>query len=141
MHSIRIDDPDCFQHSIANPIDVVVLRKHVLDRAREMGFDSAGSTKLATAVSELARNALEHGGGGEAACCPCTEPGRSGLRVVIEDEGPGIPDVLKAMSDGYTTGGGMGLGLPGAKRLVDDMKLISLPGRGTRVEIVKWTRM
>lgn len=140
MFSVRVDDPECFRLAIANPIDVVMLRKHVLERSREMGFDSAGSTKLATAVSELARNALEHGGGGEALCCPHNEGGRSGLSVVIEDQGPGIHDIPRAMSDGYTTGGGMGLGLPGAKRLVDDMKLISLPGRGTRVEILKWIR-
>ncbi len=95
-------------------------------------------TKLVTAVSELARNTVVYGGGGDMDWHVLKEVGRLGLRLTFRDTGPGIPDLKLAMTDGWTSGNGMGLGLTGAKRLVDDFVLESSPGEGTRVVITRW---
>ena len=118
--------------------DVVVVRQAVRKRAVELGFGLTDQTKIVTASSELARNTLDHGGGG-AAMVEVVENGtRRGLRLVFEDQGPGIPDVDQALRDGFTTGTGMGLGLGGAKRLSHEFGIESAPGRGTRVSILRW---
>lgn len=118
--------------------DVVRVRQAVRADAAEMGFSLIDQTKLVTAASELARNALKHGGGGSARMERVHNGPRAGLRLVFTDEGPGIADVEEALRDGFTTGTGLGLGLGGARRLVNDFEIESRPGHGTTVTIVKW---
>jgi serine/threonine-protein kinase RsbT len=118
--------------------DVVRVRQRVRAQAVALGFSLVDQTKLVTAASELARNAVLHGGGGLARIEPVQEFGRRGLRLAFEDSGPGIPDVALAMTDGYTTAGGLGLGLGGAKRLANEFSIDSAPGRGTTVTITRW---
>ena len=120
--------------------DVVRLRQRVRDLAQLQRLSLVDQTKLVTAASELARNALIYGGGGEATLCGLSDGRRGGVRLVFSDQGPGIVDIGLALTDGYTTGGGLGLGLSGARRLCDEFELDSAPGQGTRVSIVKWTR-
>jgi serine/threonine-protein kinase RsbT len=118
--------------------DVVLVRQRVRARMIELKFSLIDQTKMVTAASELARNTVVYGGGGSA-CLTALEDGlRTGLRVLFEDRGPGIPDLELALKDGYTTGGGLGLGLGGSKRLVDEFDLWSEPGKGTRVTITRW---
>ncbi|WP_242352632.1 MULTISPECIES: anti-sigma regulatory factor [Anaeromyxobacter] len=124
--------------AIGSDADVVLVRQRVRRRAQELRFSLVDQTKLVTAASELARNALEHGRGGEMLLQVLEEPPRSGLRLVFVDRGPGISNVELAMKDGYTTGGGLGLGLGGAKRLVNEFAVESAPGAGTRVTVTKW---
>ena len=120
--------------------DVVRVRQLVRVAASAAGMSLVDQTKIVTAASELARNAIVYGGGGIARLESLDDNGvRRGLRVTFEDEGPGIPDVDLALRDGYTSGGGLGLGLGGAKRLVNDFELTSAPGQGTRVAITRWT--
>ena len=114
------------------------MRQIVREHAIALGFSLVDQTKVVTAASELARNTLVHGRGGEVELQLITEGARKGLRLVFSDTGPGIADIELAMKDGYTTGGGMGLGLGGAKRLSNDFKVDSTPGRGTRVTITRW---
>lgn len=118
--------------------DVVRARQAVRGWAGEIGFSLVGQTKLVTAASELARNTVEHGGGGTMAMEVITTGDRRGLRLVFEDKGPGIPDVEQALTDGYTTRGGLGLGLGGSRRLVSEFRIASRAGEGTRVEIIQW---
>jgi serine/threonine-protein kinase RsbT len=121
--------------------DVVRVRQQVRAAAAQAGMSLIDQTKVVTAASELARNTLVHGGGGAARVERVTSPaGRPGLRVAFEDSGPGIGDVELALTDGWTTGGGMGLGLSGARRLVDDFSLTTEAGAGTTVVITKWGR-
>ena len=120
--------------------DVVRVRQVCRSRAAEAGLALVDQTKLVTAVSELARNALTHGGGGTCRVGAVAKGGRTGVRVEVADEGPGMEDVDLALTDGYSTGRGLGLGLSGARRLVDEFELQTGPGRGTRVVIVKWRR-
>jgi serine/threonine-protein kinase RsbT len=117
---------------------VVRVRQTVRQWATELGFSLVDVTKLVTAASELARNTLIHGGGGTVELQILEENGRRGLRAVFEDRGPGIADLELAMRDGYTTGSGLGLGLGGAKRLVNDFHVQSRPGEGTRIAITRW---
>lgn len=119
--------------------DVVAVRQRVRSWAAELRFSLVDQTKLVTAASELARNTYEHGGGGEVRLEVLEARGRRGLRLVFEDQGPGIPDVELALQDGYTTGSGLGHGLGGAKRLVNEFEIESTPGKGTRVAVVRWT--
>ena len=125
------------QLSIASAGDVVLVRNAVRAAAERMGFRNLDVTKFVTAASEIARNTLVYGGGGTAAV-ECVQESRSGVRLTFEDCGPGIPDVGLALREGYTTGGGMGLGLSGAKKLVDEFSLDTEIGRGTRVTLTKW---
>jgi serine/threonine-protein kinase RsbT len=118
--------------------DVVIVRQKVRTAAAELRFSLVDQTKLVTAASELARNTLEHGKGGEVRLEVLEEDPRQGLRLVFEDRGPGIPDVELALREGYTTGHGLGLGLGGAKRLVNEFAIESTPGQGTRVVAVRW---
>lgn len=123
---------------IATSSDVVMARQKVRQWAIEMKFTLVDQTKLVTAASELARNALEHGKGGRMVIEQVENSIKSGLKLVFEDRGPGISDVDAALRDGFTTGGGMGLGLGGSKRLVNDFQIESEPGKGTRVTVVRW---
>lgn len=117
--------------------DVVRLRQAVREQMIGLGFSLIDQTKMITAASELARNTLRYGGGGEAHMMKLVS-NRRGLNLAFIDHGPGIPDVAMALKDGYTTGGGMGLGLSGAKRLADEFDIASAPGQGTTVKITKW---
>lgn len=123
---------------IANSGDVVLARQKVRQWATEMKFTLVDQTKLVTAASELARNALDHGKGGHMVIERVENSSKSGLKLVFEDRGPGIADIGAALRDGFTTGGGMGLGLGGSKRLVNDFHIDSEPGKGTRVTVVRW---
>lgn len=118
--------------------DIVVARGWVRHWARDLGMSLVGQTKLVTAASELGRNTVVHGGGGTVHLEEVVHEDRRGVRLVFVDEGPGIADVEQALRDGFTTGGGLGLGLGGARRLVDVFAIESHPGRGTRVAVVKW---
>jgi serine/threonine-protein kinase RsbT len=118
--------------------DVVAVRQAVRKWAAELGFSLVDQTKIVTAASELARNTLIHGGGGTARLEALTEGSRKGLRLTFEDQGPGIPNIDLALTDGYTTGGGLGLGLSGSKRLMSEFEVISRVGEGTRVTVTKW---
>lgn len=120
--------------------DVVLVRTAVRRRAVEHKFSIVDQTKLVTAASEIARNTLEYGLGGDVEIGLLRNGIRQGLRLVFQDRGPGIPDIARALKDGYSTGNGMGLGLGGAKRLVDTFEIASNPGEGTRVALTKWTR-
>ena len=124
--------------AIRTSTDVVMVRQSVRALAAQLGFSLVDQTKIVTAASELARNALEHGGGGTAKLEVVTQGIRNGIRLTFEDKGPGIPDVKLAMTDGYTTGNGMGLGLSGSKRLVSELNVVTKVGEGTSVTATKW---
>jgi len=125
-------------HPVRGSEDVVLVRQAVRARAVELGFSLVDQTKIVTAASELARNTVIYGGGGTVTIDAVTLGSRRGLRLTFLDEGPGIKDVEQAMKDGFTTGGGLGLGLSGAKRLSNDFELVSTVGQGTRVTITRW---
>ena len=118
--------------------DVVAVRQAARALAEQTGLSLVDQTKLVTAASELARNTLDYGGGGTVRVDVLENGARRGVRLVFEDQGPGIPNVAEAMKDGFTTGSGLGLGLGGARRLVNDFAIESAPGRGTRVTIARW---
>jgi len=117
--------------------DVVAVRRRVREVSTELGFSLVDQTKLVTAASELARNTIIYGGGGSMFVEALNGP-RRGLRLTFEDKGPGIPDLDLALRDGFTTGSGLGLGLGGAKRLVNEFEISSRPGEGTKVTITRW---
>src|SRR5688572_3848693 len=117
---------------------IVIVRQAVRRKALDIGFSLVDQTKIVTAASELARNTLLHGGGGQATVEVIRNGSRNGVRLTFEDSGPGIPDVNLAMRDGYSTAGGLGLGLSGAKRLSNEFAIDSAPGKGTRVIIARW---
>lgn len=119
--------------------DVVLARQTARKLAQECGMRLIDLTKMDTAVSELARNTMVYGGGGDMDWQILEEDMRTGLRITFRDEGPGIPDLKLAMTDGWTSGNGMGLGLTGAKRLVEEFELDTAPGAGTRITITRWT--
>lgn len=118
--------------------DVVRLRKQVRENLVSLGFTLIEQTKMVTAASELARNTLKYGGGGEALLTSLADIDRHGLKLSFVDRGPGIPDLDLALTDGYTSGGGLGLGLNGAKKLADEFEIDTQVGQGTTVTIVKW---
>jgi serine/threonine-protein kinase RsbT len=118
--------------------DVVAVRQAVRRKAVSLGFGLVDQTKVVTASSELARNALDHGGGGFAHLEILENERRSGLRLIFEDQGPGIADIAQALRDGYSSGAGMGLGLGGSKRLSHEFEINSQLGAGTKVSIVRW---
>ncbi len=120
--------------------DVVRARHRVRDLATELGFDLVAQTRIVTATSELARNTHLHGGGGSLTITPVQDGRRRGLQLEFTDEGPGIPDLAAALTDGWSSSGGLGLGLSGTKRLVDEFTIESSPGQGTRVEVVQWLK-
>ena len=119
---------------------VVALRRVVRERALELKLSLVDQTKLVTAASELARNTLKYGGGGEVHVIGLSDGIRHGIKLAFADDGPGIADLTLALTDGYTTGGGLGLGLSGAKRLVDEFDIETRHGEGTVVVIIKWKR-
>ena len=125
---------------VRNEADIIAARQKGRAEAAELGFDGTDVILIATAISEIARNMVEYAKGGEMRFERIEREGRLGLRIVARDRGPGIANVELAMQDGYTTGRGLGLGLPGARRLVDDFNIQTAPGEGTRVTLVKWTR-
>ncbi|MGW2474721.1 anti-sigma regulatory factor [Streptomyces sp. NPDC001665] len=120
--------------------DVVRARQLVRTLAQRCKLSLVDQTKLVTAASELARNTLVYGGGGVMRAGLVSQNGRTGVTAVFEDSGPGIPDIEQALVDGWTSGGGLGLGLSGARRLVDHFTLDTEPGRGTQVAVTKWAR-
>lgn len=126
------------QLPLQNSSDVVVARQKVRQMAIELRFSLVDQTKLVTAASELARNALDHGRGGHMTVEVVNGMSRSGLKLTFEDTGPGIPDIEQALKDGFTTGNGMGLGLGGSKRLVNDFSIESEVGKGTKITVVRW---
>jgi serine/threonine-protein kinase RsbT len=119
-------------------VDIVASRQIVRQLCVELKFSLVDQTKMITAASELSRNTVVHGGGGRMRWDTLDESLRRGLRLYFEDEGPGIPDLGLALTDGWTSGGGMGLGLPGSKRLVHEFDVRSAPGQGTCVTITRW---
>ncbi|MGC2695432.1 MAG: anti-sigma regulatory factor [Candidatus Angelobacter sp.] len=123
---------------VQNSSDVVLVRQKVRQWAAEMKFSLVDQTKLVTAASELGRNTLDHGKGGSMTIELLEDLGREGLRLIFEDQGPGIPDIHAALKDGFTTGNGMGLGLGGSKRLVNDFEITSAPDKGTRIAVIRW---
>jgi serine/threonine-protein kinase RsbT len=127
--------------SIRSSDDIVKVRRIVREWAVSLGFSLVDQTKVVTAASELARNVIDYGGGGDFRIEALNNDSRRGLRLTFSDEGPGIVDMEQAMKDGFTTGGGLGLGLGGAKRLVNEFLIDSKPGRGTTVVIIRWKNL
>jgi len=118
--------------------DIVLARQMVRARATELGFGLVDQTRLVTAASELARNTVDHGRGGTMTIEEISDGEREGLRLIFEDRGPGMGDIGRALQDGFSTIGGLGLGLGGARRLMDDLQIESEPDKGTRVTAVRW---
>ena len=126
------------QMQIEKEYDVVPFRNRVKEYAVKIGLSLVNQTKLITAASELVRNMLKYGGGGTVTIEVISEGRDNGIRVVFKDSGPGIPNIAQAMKDGFTTGKSLGIGLPGAKRLVNEFDIKSVVGEGTTVSIIKW---
>jgi serine/threonine-protein kinase RsbT len=118
--------------------DIVRVRQATREHAVAHGFSLVDQTKLVTAASELARNTLDYGNGGEVEIERLMDGMRKGLRLIFTDQGPGIEDLEKALTDGFSTGGGLGLGLSGARRLSNEFTIDSAPGKGTRIVIARW---
>jgi serine/threonine-protein kinase RsbT len=118
--------------------DVVLVRQAVRQLTTACGFGLVDQTKFVTAASEIARNTLQYGGGGEVQLERHQDGAKKGAKLIFEDKGPGIPDIEQALKDGFTTGGGLGHGLGGAKRLVEHFEITSTPGMGTRVMLARW---
>jgi serine/threonine-protein kinase RsbT len=123
---------------LKNSGDILLVRQTVRARAVELGFTLVDQTKIITAASELARNTVDYGGGGVVSIESVMDGSRKGIRLSFEDQGPGIPDINLAMKDGWTSGNGLGLGLSGAKRLMNDFSITSKVGEGTKVVITRW---
>jgi len=123
---------------IKSPNDVVVMRQRTRTLAAEIGLNLVDQTKIVTAASELARNTLVHGGGGTATAYVVERDHRMGLRLTFVDHGPGIPDLRLALKDGYSSGKGLGMGLSGSRRLVNEFDITSEAGKGTEVTIARW---
>lgn len=126
------------QLQLRSPEDVVIARQVVREFAVQLGFSLVEQTKVVTAASELARNTLVHGKGGHLRLEALNDGPRVGLRLTFEDQGPGIRNLDEALRDGFSTGGGLGLGLGGARRLSSEFDIVSEPGEGTRVRITRW---
>jgi serine/threonine-protein kinase RsbT len=127
--------------AIESDSDVVTARQRARELAADLELTSTDQTLLATAISEVARNITTYATRGEVLLSIVRDDGgREGIRVVARDKGPGIKDIEQALQDGYTSGGGLGLGLPGARRLVDEFEIESVPSEGTTVTLVKWSR-
>jgi len=133
--------PDELLVPIASDVDVVTARQQGRSVAADAGFSSGDQTVIAAAISELARNILMYARRGEIALNVISNGDRQGLVVVARDQGPGIPDVGRALQDGYSTSGGLGLGLPGARRLMDEFDVSSVVGKGTTVTMKKWRHL
>jgi serine/threonine-protein kinase RsbT len=138
MEALPMPAPTNEVVEIRTSADVVQVRQAVRAIATHLGFSLIDQTKIVTAASELARNTLEHGGGGSARLEAVTVGLKQGIRLTFDDNGPGIPDVKLALTDGYSTGSGMGLGLSGSKRLVNEFDIQTSVGEGTKVTVTKW---
>ena len=125
---------------IDDELDILRARQAARAIAAALGFDPTSQTLIATAISELARNILKYAGSGEILLRSAARNGTRGITIVAADEGPGIADTAQAMTDGFSTGHGLGLGLPGTKRLMDDFDLVSVVGQGTTVTATRWAR-
>lgn len=125
---------------IINEWDIVAVRQLGRNSAKELGFGTVDQARITTAISELARNIYLYAGQGSVSLEKLVVNGKSGLKIIAEDKGPGIQDIRRVMEDGYTTSGGLGAGLPGAKRLMDDFDIESIPGEGTKISAIKWLR-
>jgi serine/threonine-protein kinase RsbT len=136
IEGMRVESRD--ELALRSGEDVVKLRQAVRERAISVGLTLVDQTKVVTAASELGRNTIQYGGGGSVRIETVANGSRRGVRLEFVDQGPGIADLSLAMKDGYTTGGGLGLGLSGAKRLSDHFEIDSAPGKGTRVAIIRW---
>jgi serine/threonine-protein kinase RsbT len=123
---------------LRSTVDIVNVRQSVRRMAAEAGFSLVDQTKIITAASEIGRNTVVYGGGGTASLELLNNGDRNGLRITFQDSGPGIPDIATALTDGYTTGSGLGLGLGGARRLVNEFSIESQQGKGTRVMLTRW---
>lgn len=126
--------------SIRSDIDVVFARQEGRKMAAELGFNTVDATLIATAISEVARNIVNYAGQGEIVLSKVEKESHKGIFIIARDKGPGIPDISLAMQDGYSTSKGLGLGLPGSKRIVDDFEIESEVGKGTTVKMTKWKR-
>jgi serine/threonine-protein kinase RsbT len=133
-----LSTPTSDELPLRNEHDIGLARQHVRRLTQQLGFGLVDQTKMVTAASELARNAVIYGKGGVVRWQILTDGVRRGLRLHFVDEGPGIPDLRQAMTDGWTSGSGMGLGLSGAKRLVNEFDIETTVGRGTRVTVTRW---
>ena len=131
---------EAFQVPIGSDSDILIARGQGRALAARLGFPSSDLALIATTISELARNILRYAGSGEIAVQPIDAGHKPGILVIARDKGPGIPDVRKALQDGYSTSGGLGLGLPGVRRLMDEFEIASEPGKGTTVTVKKWKR-
>jgi serine/threonine-protein kinase RsbT len=129
---------DVIQVAIRSDADIVMVRQQARMLAKELGFSSSDLTLIATALSELARNIVEYAQHGEIILSQIRQGAQRGLTIIAHDNGPGIADIERAMLDGYSTGNGLGLGLPGAKRLMDEFEITSCMGHGTTVKATKW---
>lgn len=129
---------DVVQVPIRSDADIVVVRQRARMLAKEMGFSASDLTMIATALSELARNIVEYARQGEITLSRVTKGSHRGLIIIARDSGPGIADIERALQDGYSSGKGLGLGLPGTKRLMDEFEIISGQGQGTTVRVAKW---
>lgn len=134
MHTLRRE-----AYEVRSQEQVAAVRQAIRPVAADLKFSVVAQTKLITAASELARNLLDYGGGGSMLMEVVSDGRRDGIRLTFADAGPGIPDIEQALQDGFTTGGGLGLGLGGSKRLVDDFEICSEPGTGTVITVTKWT--
>ncbi len=126
--------------SVRTAADIVLVRQRVRHWTAQLGFSLVDQTKVITAASELARNTVDYGGGGSVMLEELDNVGRRGLRLTFSDEGPGIADIAEALRDGFTSGNGLGMGLGGARRLMNEFEIDTTPGKGTRIAVVKWTR-
>ena len=133
-----MNDPAQKELRIAAEHDIVSARNQARQAAVALGFGLTDVTRIVTAVSELARNAFRYAGGGTMRWQKLDVDGKAGIELIFEDTGPGIPDIERAMQEGYTTSGGLGLGLPGTKRLMDELEIRSKVGKGTVVTVRKW---
>jgi len=126
--------------AVERDADIVTARQKGRELAAMTGFSSTDQTMIALAISEIARNIIAYAQRGTVTLCQLQDGGRRGVQIIARDEGPGIPDIELAMRDGYSTGKSLGVGLPGAKRVMDEFELISSPGRGTTITMRKWLR-
>lgn len=126
--------------TIRSDIDIVMVRQQARVLAKELGFSASDLTLIATALSELARNIVDFAGQGEIILSQINQGGHLGLVIIARDSGPGITDIERAMQDGYSTGKGLGMGLPGTRRLMDEFEISSGVGKGTTVKVAKWAR-
>jgi serine/threonine-protein kinase RsbT len=132
--------PDKIRCTVKSDLDIVLCRQKGREMAVQMGFPYSDGALIATAISELARNIVSYAMAGEVDISPVEVAGRTGIQVIARDQGPGIRNIELAMQDGYSTSGGLGLGLPGVRRLMDTFEIVSNDGRGTTITAIKWRR-